>query len=301
MYLVYLQIGYMRGIEMLNIFKGYTSKTSILDDFMYYEERQRIMLDEKSRLVNNSNYDTSYFLPTFVPSSKLSTTAEQPPKADEKPFVPSSKPNASFEQPSKGDEKLFVPSGKLNATIEQPPKADAKPFVPSSKPEATIEQSPKADVKHSVPSSKQNATTLEQPPKADHKRTKHNDMNRSGKTVVSEEQVVTEVDIRTSSSSRKDTKHEGVEDVNDATSIMKISSLSIGSRDLKEGNADKSGSVTGGTAPIDVVTVGSMPVKVNGFVNSSSAILTVGTISIDPKALKLKKPDNFTNGSNPSC
>ncbi|XXG79010.1 hypothetical protein AAC387_Pa09g0172 [Persea americana] len=301
------EIGCMRGIEMLNIFKGYMSKTSILDDFMYYEERQRIMLDEKSRLVNNSNYDSSDFLPTFVPSSK-STTAEKHPKADEKPFVPSSKPNASFEQPSKADEKLFVPSGKLNATIEQPPKADAKPFVPSSKPEATIEQSPKADVKHSVPSGKQNATTLEQPPKADDKRTKHNDMNRSGKTVVGEEQVMTELDIRTSSSSRKDTKHEGVEDVNEATSIMKISSLSIGSRGLKEGNADKSkgnadksGCVTGGPAPIDVVTVGSMPVKVNGFVNSSSAILTVGTISIDPKALKLKKPDNFTNGSNPSC
>lgn len=295
MYLVHLQIGYLHGLEMLNIFKGYTSKTSILDDFMYYEDRQKIMLDEKSRLLN-SNYNTSFFLPTFVPSSKLNATIEQPPKADEKPFVPSSKQNATIEQPSKADEKLLVLSSKPNASIEQPPNVDERPFVPSSKPNATIEKSRKADVKPFVPSSKLNST-MERSPKADEKPTNHNEMNRLGKTVQSEQQAVSKLNTKISSSSKRDTKRDGVEDENSAASIMKIGSLSIKSRDIEECNTGKSGVVI--TAPIDVVTVGSMPVKVNGY-GKSSSVLTVGTISIDPKALKLKNPDNFTNGSTPS-
>ncbi|XP_019056796.1 PREDICTED: uncharacterized protein LOC104802611 isoform X2 [Tarenaya hassleriana] len=40
-----------QGLEMLKIFKDQAEKTSLLDDFMYYESRQRIMLEEKSRLL----------------------------------------------------------------------------------------------------------------------------------------------------------------------------------------------------------------------------------------------------------
>ncbi|KAH9330460.1 hypothetical protein KI387_002568, partial [Taxus chinensis] len=35
------------GIEMLNIFKNFSLKTSILDDFMFYENRQKTMQDKK--------------------------------------------------------------------------------------------------------------------------------------------------------------------------------------------------------------------------------------------------------------
>eukprot|EP00268_Persea_americana_P045665 TRINITY_DN46677_c0_g1_i3.p1 TRINITY_DN46677_c0_g1~~TRINITY_DN46677_c0_g1_i3.p1 ORF type:complete len:731 (-),score=141.80 TRINITY_DN46677_c0_g1_i3:410-2602(-) len=212
------EIGYRQGIEMLKIFKDHALKTSILDDFMYYEDRQKVILDEKSRLLGK-NYDTSFFPPTLVPSNKTTVTIEQPPKADERT-------------------------------------------------------------------------------------TRHNDLNsshnRSEKTVRSDGQVVSNLNTAVSSPSTKDTRHDGAQDVNDVASIMKIGSLSIESKDSKEANAIKLGAIKGGTAPVDVVTVGSMPVKVNGFGESSSGILTVGTIPIDPKALKLKKMDNLTNSSTPS-
>ncbi|XP_057867629.2 YTH domain-containing protein ECT4 isoform X1 [Cryptomeria japonica] len=41
------EIRFLQGIEMLNIFKNFSSKTSILDDFMFYESRQKTMQEKK--------------------------------------------------------------------------------------------------------------------------------------------------------------------------------------------------------------------------------------------------------------
>ncbi|KAK4755683.1 hypothetical protein SAY87_009440 [Trapa incisa] len=45
------EIFFGQGMEMLKIFKNHTLKTSILDDFMYYENRQKMMQEERARLV----------------------------------------------------------------------------------------------------------------------------------------------------------------------------------------------------------------------------------------------------------
>lgn len=38
-----------QGMEMLSILKNYTSNTSILDDFDFYENRQKIMQEKRIR------------------------------------------------------------------------------------------------------------------------------------------------------------------------------------------------------------------------------------------------------------
>ncbi|XP_010260823.1 PREDICTED: uncharacterized protein LOC104599801 isoform X2 [Nelumbo nucifera] len=43
------EVKFAQGIEMLNIFKNYSSKTSILDDFAFYESRQKAMQDKRIR------------------------------------------------------------------------------------------------------------------------------------------------------------------------------------------------------------------------------------------------------------
>lgn len=43
------EIHFPQGIEMLNIFKNYVSRTSILDDFNFYESRQKVMQEKKIR------------------------------------------------------------------------------------------------------------------------------------------------------------------------------------------------------------------------------------------------------------
>eukprot|EP00262_Sarcandra_glabra_P002958 TRINITY_DN13381_c0_g1_i2.p1 TRINITY_DN13381_c0_g1~~TRINITY_DN13381_c0_g1_i2.p1 ORF type:complete len:429 (+),score=82.51 TRINITY_DN13381_c0_g1_i2:213-1499(+) len=194
-----------QGMEMLNIFKNYAMKTSILDDFLYYEERQKIMQEEKSRLFKS--YDTPYFLPSFVPLNKPNGTLDQLPKADENPTK------------------------------------------------------------------------------------RHNDEDNLRKTVVNDEQLTSKIDNTSSSNSAEVSKHGPVEDKTDLASIMKMDSLSLNS---KAGISNSSATVTGDGVPVDVVTVGSMPIKVNGFSESSAGILTVGTIPLDPKALMLDKQGNFS-------
>uniref|UniRef100_A0A1J3CGI0 YTH domain-containing family protein n=1 Tax=Noccaea caerulescens TaxID=107243 RepID=A0A1J3CGI0_NOCCA len=39
-----------QGLEVLKIFKNHSERTSLLDDFVYYENRQRVMHDERNRL-----------------------------------------------------------------------------------------------------------------------------------------------------------------------------------------------------------------------------------------------------------
>ncbi|ESQ30764.1 hypothetical protein EUTSA_v10011308mg [Eutrema salsugineum] len=39
-----------QGLEVLKIFKDHAERTSLLDDFVYYENRQRVMQDERNRL-----------------------------------------------------------------------------------------------------------------------------------------------------------------------------------------------------------------------------------------------------------
>ncbi|XP_058722841.1 YTH domain-containing protein ECT4-like isoform X2 [Vicia villosa] len=43
------EVPFPQGIEILNIFKNYASRTSILDDFDFYESRQKVMQEKKTR------------------------------------------------------------------------------------------------------------------------------------------------------------------------------------------------------------------------------------------------------------
>ncbi|KAL3626643.1 isoform X1 [Castilleja foliolosa] len=64
------EISYRKGLEMLKIYKNHTLRTSLLDDFMYYENRQRIMQEERARLLIKS-YENPYLVPLSDPPRKL--------------------------------------------------------------------------------------------------------------------------------------------------------------------------------------------------------------------------------------
>lgn len=75
------EIKYKKGVEMLKVFKNYTSKTSLLDDFMYYENRQKILQEEKARLLIKS-YGTPVFVPVLHPPRKLNNNNFYDEKSD---------------------------------------------------------------------------------------------------------------------------------------------------------------------------------------------------------------------------
>ncbi|PWA76830.1 YTH domain-containing protein [Artemisia annua] len=77
------EIKYKKGLEVLKVFKSYTSKTSLLDDFMYYENRQKILQEEKARLLMKS-YVTPVFVPVLHPPRKLNNFFDLASSGDEK-------------------------------------------------------------------------------------------------------------------------------------------------------------------------------------------------------------------------
>ncbi|KAI4323304.1 hypothetical protein L6164_022919 [Bauhinia variegata] len=80
------EVNYPQGLEMLNIFKSYAARTSILDDFEFYESRQKVLQEKKIRH-SMPHYSMQMIdeLTTSFGSVDLSTVKNtEDPKLDEK-------------------------------------------------------------------------------------------------------------------------------------------------------------------------------------------------------------------------
>lgn len=106
MIIVHLQIMYKKGLEMLKIFKNHTLKTSLLDDFIYYENRQKIMKEEKSRLLIKS-IESPYFVPSLDPPLRLNRV-ELLPSEDEKTIKPNDGLNYSIKTGVAAPEQVSI-------------------------------------------------------------------------------------------------------------------------------------------------------------------------------------------------
>lgn len=70
------EIPFLQGMAMLRIFKAASLETSIMDDFLHYEEHQRVMFEEKSR-ISGRRYNPQFLPPPFIPSPKPDYVAEK--------------------------------------------------------------------------------------------------------------------------------------------------------------------------------------------------------------------------------
>lgn len=77
------EIMYKEGLEMLKIFKNHPRDTSVFDDFMYYEMRQKFMQEERARLVFKT-FQRPFFLPALGLTDKLNRVVQLPLKEEEK-------------------------------------------------------------------------------------------------------------------------------------------------------------------------------------------------------------------------
>lgn len=57
---------YRKSLEIPKIFKNYTLKTYLLDDFMYYENRQKVMQEEKAKFLSK-NFRSQSLVPVLEP------------------------------------------------------------------------------------------------------------------------------------------------------------------------------------------------------------------------------------------
>ncbi|XP_017219131.1 YTH domain-containing protein ECT4 isoform X2 [Daucus carota subsp. sativus] len=215
------EIRYEKGVEMLKIFKHYTSKTSLLDDFMYYENRQKLLKQEKARRLLK-NYEHQFIWPRI-----------EPPR-------------------------------KMNGILKSPIKEDAEL-------EKNIDEK--------------------------------NDLE---KVPISKDQVLTDKEVNEVIVKSCDTSA-ATKNVEGESGLLKFGSLSINQKKAgcePAANPRATGSVLSPSStsatetvtakPVDVVTVGSMPVTVNG-VASSVGFLTVGTIPLDAGILNVNEASSVAN------
>ncbi|PON64868.1 YTH domain containing protein [Parasponia andersonii] len=88
------EIMYKKGLEMLKLFKNQILKSSLLDDFLYYENRQKIIQEEKARLLVRS-FESPFFVSALGPPRKLNCVVEMPPSKIENANNLSDDPNNS--------------------------------------------------------------------------------------------------------------------------------------------------------------------------------------------------------------
>ncbi|KAL2341615.1 hypothetical protein Fmac_009555 [Flemingia macrophylla] len=213
------EIMYWKGLEMLKIFKNHISKTSLLDDFIYYEDRQKIMMDEKAKLLVKS-LDGPLFVSALEGPKKLNP--------------------------------LFVPA------LEAPQKLN---FV--------VELSRDNCEKNSM--------------------LKDDSDGLKKISVSSPEHIVNTSDL----TCIKAVDEKNDVDKEDISSILRIGSVTIAPKQFEA----KHSVGIGNKEPIDVVTVGSMPVKVNGL-GKPSGYLKVGSIPLDGRTFQPGKGDAAAkNGS----
>ncbi|KAL2459374.1 evolutionarily conserved C-terminal region 7 [Forsythia ovata] len=210
------EICYKKGLEMLKIFKYYTSNTSLLDDFIYYENRQRILQEEKARLLIKS-YGNPHLLPILNPPRKFSISIH--------------------DLPSGGHEEVTKHHVDNSSKVKENGEVSSDGVRDSS------------------------------------------EKNASAPT---EQVSLDDSDINNSTTANENTKvlADGKANIGDE---LKIGSLTIKSKGSESERPLPATAVN--TESVDVVTVGSMPVKVNSSAESS-CFLTVGTIPLDPRALR---------------
>lgn len=208
-----LQIPFKKGLEMIKLFKNHTLKTSLLDDFIYYENRQKIMQEEKARLVIR-RLERPYFVPALDHTRQLNCVVELPLREDKNHNKANDGPRGLERSVASRAEQVYSNPGTTGTVV--------------------MKESP---------------------------------------------------------------KHDGEEKA-DVTSTLKMESLEIGRKVVEKPLvATPAAASDANSKHAEVVTVGSMPIKVNGYNSETSGVLTVGTIPLDPKALQLDKEDVLLKNS----
>ncbi|XP_023514381.1 uncharacterized protein LOC111778663 isoform X1 [Cucurbita pepo subsp. pepo] len=196
------ELPFIKGLEMIKLFKNHTLKTSLLDDFIYYENRQKIMQEEKARLVVR-RLERPYFVPALDQTRQLNCVVEQPLREDKNLNKANDGARGSERNATSRAEQVYSNPGTV--AVKESPKLDGEE---------------KADV----------------------------------------------------------------------TSTLRMESLELGGKVVEKtsgGGATPAAASDTNSKPTEVMTVGSMPIKVNGYNTETRGVLTVGTIPLDPKALQL--------------
>ncbi|KAH7655166.1 YTH domain-containing protein [Dioscorea alata] len=255
------EVPYLPGLSMLHIFKNSSPGTSVLDDFMFYEERQKIMEEERSRLPRRGyskpfalassvqSYrpsDSAYLGGPSLSQNQLNVAVNEPLHMDEdQSHVAVGNETQNNAEQQNGIAHLPEKFGKLDLTAVKTSKEAATQSGLFVKEEKAVLNGPakqlyEADGKEPILLTKNSPITIE----------KSTDLGGPKKAVSPECHPVAD---------KEDTSPE-IAHTNDVESVFQIGSITIYP---KGGKTNSSLLGPRESYSEDVVTVGSMRIKVN--------------------------------------
>lgn len=272
------EIKYIQGMEMLKIFKNYSTKTSILDDFEYYEDREKAMRDKKLRL------HAKQLQPLVHVGAQidLKKSEEHLRQSDGKVENSSDLKVTDYGTPVSRVEEADIKHTVSFSPVERGEDNYGTPCVEET------------DIKHTVSVSPvERGEERCQSKAAGAKKDDYKGVNANIPVCpVEKKEVRSQVKVFDAKDNDK-----GVN--SNSPTVLTVGTVAIDTRGI---NYDSPGVLTVGTIPIDtrincdspnVLTIGTMLVDTNGVKSDTPSRLTVGTIALDPK-------DILTAGSVPS-
>ncbi|MCO5570872.1 hypothetical protein L7F22_024601 [Adiantum nelumboides] len=132
-----------QGSEMLSIFKNYSLKTSILDDFQFYETRQKFMQDNRARkqthlqhqpVIHRVNREQDQRPPQTIASSSTSQDAALNRSAD------TPEQGKSLVKSSETQENSVAQDVQTESSVGQPQTQEASQAETSLSSSKTLEK-----------------------------------------------------------------------------------------------------------------------------------------------------------------
>ncbi|CAM0872938.1 unnamed protein product [Alopecurus aequalis] len=304
------EIPYKSGINMLKLFKSSPMTTSILDDFPFYEGRQKAMVEQKRRHLGRSSSGLIY-VPALV--AKKSVGVEGEPSEVDKGQISSKdahsgvtgQDNGPREQPDKTSQ-MKDEVGTQVLKRDAPTPAEQAEHVKTE--QHILEDS--AQKKNDYCAGSLSPENIGRKPPAFSEVVKSNgkgyndckaqpvikpsEASCSGGKGLSHAFVSHAFDGHDPSDRMKDGASVIAEDMKSTKLLTKPEGASTGQVDMQAKNILNE---TTGVTPTGVVKVGSVHIKLNASGGSSSEIIGDGRASLEPKGVEHIEQATSTKGS----
>ncbi|RAL38609.1 unnamed protein product [Cuscuta campestris] len=288
------EIYYKKGMEMLKLFKNFTSRTSLFDDFLFYESREKIMQEDRAKLLIRS-YESPYLVPVLDPPRKFNSIFDSSPSSGgEKTYKHVDLKKAGDTLGAVTEELQAIPSKSLASESEKPVSRVQDTVV------SKINLSSSSEKNEANENLSKNGNPKKSGSGGGLPKTNKSVSNEIKKSAARDEQASKLCDPKKSEEEIPEVHEINKNGANESGKIVassiddsavKIGSLTIHAKQPPKSDPRDTVSTSTNTATpvsnqsVDVVTVGSVPVKINACAEPSG-FLRVGSIQLDPKSFQ---------------
>lgn len=259
-------VPYLPGINMITIFKNTPLKTWILDDFLYYEERQRIMHEEKRMIRQFYEVSISDNRMNAIPDSRSAATIE----VSQSPCVVNSNDsNVNTTDSANRKQEISKCTDELNSEPNKPSKSNMQMST-------AVDNKVKQPEEKKMPSQKSEEIKIHSQNDADAKsRNGKNNAETKERTTSSQSDTNATKEMKSGKNNLHAKSRNAKKEVKEYKEVKKPTQSNV--------HVSSSNTTKDSEENADVLTVGSMQINITDTNRLISGSLTIGSFPIDKK------------------